>query len=82
LLVGAGGLALLGVGAAFGIMAGSTNADALTSCNTQVEPTRCDQRGLDLTDDARTEALLSTIFVIAGGAALVSGGVLFVTAPV
>lgn len=82
LLVGAGGLALLGVGATFGIMAGSTNADALTSCNTQVEPTRCDQRGLDLTDDARTEALLSTIFVIAGGAALVSGGVLFVTAPV
>ena len=82
LLVGAGGLALLGVGAAFGIIAGSTNADALASCNTQVEPTRCDQRGLDLTDDARTQALLSTIFVVAGGAAVVAGGVLWITAPV
>jgi hypothetical protein len=82
LLVAGGGLAFLGVGTAFGIMAGSTNAEALDNCNTQVEPTRCTQRGLDLTDDARTQAFLSTIFVIAGGAAVVGGTVLFVTAPV
>jgi hypothetical protein len=81
-LVGAGGLALIGAGAVFGMIAGSTNADALANCNTQVEPTRCNQQGLDLTEDARTQALLSTIFLIAGGAAVVAGGVLWLTAPV
>lgn len=81
-LVLGGGIALIGVGAVFGVMAGATNADALASCNTQIEPTRCSQRGLDLTDDARTQALLSTIFLVAGGAAVVSGAVLWLTAPV
>jgi hypothetical protein len=81
-LVGGGGLALLGVGAVFGVIAGSTNADALANCNTQVEPTRCNQQGLDLTDEARTQALLSTIFLVAGGAAVVAGGVIYLTAPV
>lgn len=81
-IAGAAGLALLGTGTAFGVMAGSTNAEALESCNTRVEPTRCTQRGLDLTDEARTQALLSTIFVVTGAAAIVAGGVLWFTAPV
>lgn len=81
-LVAGGGVALLGAGAVFGVMAGATNADALSSCNTQVEPTRCSQRGLDLTDEARTQALVSTILLIAGGAAVVTGAVLWLTAPV
>jgi hypothetical protein len=81
-LVTGGGVALLGAGAVFGFIAGSTNADALSNCNTQVEPTRCNTRGIELTDDARTQALLSTIFFIAGGAAIVGGGVLWLTAPV
>jgi hypothetical protein len=80
-LVGASGLALVGVGTVFGVMAGSTNAEALDNCNTQVEPTRCNQRGIDLTDEARTQALLSTIFLIAGGTAVAFGSVLFLTAP-
>jgi hypothetical protein len=81
-VVAGAGAALLAAGAVFGVMAGSTNADALSNCNTRVEPTRCNERGLELTDHARTQALLSTVFMIAGGAALVGGGVLWLTAPV
>lgn len=82
ILVAGGGVALIGAGAVFGVMAGSTNADALSNCNTQVAPTRCNEKGIELTDDARTQALLSTIFLIAGGAAIASGAVLWLTAPV
>lgn len=81
-LVAGGGLAMLGAGTVFGTMAGSTNADALSQCNTQVEPARCTQRGLDLTDEARTQALLATIFLVTGGAAVATGAVLWLTAPV
>ncbi len=80
LVVAGVGLASLVTGGVFGLMASSTNDDALSHC-TKSDVTRCDSRGLALTDDAKSQALLSTIFVAAGGAALVGGGVLFFTAP-
>lgn len=81
------GLALAGVGvvglalgAFFGVKAMGTNDDALAQCPRRA-PTQCTDKGLSLTEDARTQALVSTVLVIAGGAALVGGAVLFFTAP-
>jgi hypothetical protein len=81
LLVAGVGLAGAVVGAVFGAKASSTNDQALQSCPVKTAPVRCDARGLALTDDAQSQAMLSTVFVIVGAAALVGGGVLFFTAP-
>jgi hypothetical protein len=76
--VGAVGLAGVGVGAFFGIRASEKWKDAKTHCNTSYE---CDQTGVDLTDQARSSGNIATLGFIAGGALLVAGVVLFITAP-
>ncbi|MEO8878026.1 MAG: hypothetical protein ABI461_20710, partial [Polyangiaceae bacterium] len=73
--IGIGGLAAGGI---FGIIAKSQNDAAV---NNHCTNDRCDQRGLDLTSDARTSAAISTVAIAGGGVALISGVVLFVTAP-
>jgi hypothetical protein len=79
LIVAAGGLAALGVGGVFGVLAKSSDDDAEAHCK-RVDVRRCDPTGLAMIDDAKSQALVSTILVSAGGAALVGGAVLFFTA--
>jgi tetratricopeptide (TPR) repeat protein len=78
LVVGAVGLAGVALGSYFGLAAKSKNDDALQNCRTS---TLCSSTGLSLTDDAKNDATISTIAFAAGGVALVTGVVLFLTAP-
>jgi hypothetical protein len=80
LIVAGGGLAIAGVGGVFGLLAKSADDDARTHCR-DADVTRCDARGLELTDDAKSKALVSTVLVLVGAGALVGGGVLWLTAP-
>lgn len=71
------GVAGLGVGGYFGLKTSSTWKEAQTYC-TGLE---CDQAGVDLAAEAKSTGNIATIGVIAGGALLVGGVVLFFTAP-
>jgi hypothetical protein len=77
-IAGGAGVISVGVGAFFGVKAGSTNDDALTHCNAVRQ---CDARGLDLRDTATSQAGVSTGFFVAGVALLAAGAVLYFTAP-
>lgn len=76
--VGAVGLAGIGIGSFFGIRASDKWKDAKARCNASYE---CDATGVDLADQARSSGTIATLGFIAGGALLVAGVVLFVTAP-
>lgn len=76
-VVGAVGLAGLGVGAGFGINSLSKREDAKDHCNGDL----CDATGVGLRDDAIKSGNISTIATIAGGAAVIGGIVLLATAP-
>ncbi|WP_394843435.1 hypothetical protein LZC95_41105 [Pendulispora brunnea] len=78
IVAGAVGIVGIGVGSAFGLMSNSKKNDSEPHCNAE---NRCDETGLGLRDDALKYGTISTIAFIAGGAALVGGVVLFVTAP-
>jgi hypothetical protein len=78
LVLAAGGIVALGAGAFFGLKAKSTHDDALSHCNAARQ---CDQSGVGLGDDASSQATVSTIAFIAGGALLIGGAVLFLSAP-
>jgi tetratricopeptide (TPR) repeat protein len=74
----AAGVLGLGLGTYFGLRAISKNDDAAQYCRTE---TLCDQRGLELDQEAHTAASVSTVAFVAGGALLTAGAVLFFTAP-
>ncbi len=79
LVVGAIGVVGLGVGTVFGLRAISKNDEAKEVCP---RGNVCDEeRGVDLTDDAKSAALVSNIGIGVGAAALVGGVVLYLTAP-
>jgi hypothetical protein len=77
------GGAVLAGGAVFGVIAKSRNDDAKDICGGDIDA--CDPARLadaqDKVDGARKAGNLSTVGFIAGGAAVVTGIVLFVTAP-
>ncbi len=75
-LAGAG-LVGLGVGTYFGLRAHSKNSDS--NADGHCDATGCDPVGFDLRSDARSAATVSTIGLLAGGAALAAGVVLVVT---
>jgi hypothetical protein len=76
--VGVGGAALV-AGGVFGYLAKSKNDDAHADGHcTDVD---CDARGQTLIGQAKDAALVSTIFVAAGGALTAAGVVLVVTTP-
>jgi hypothetical protein len=79
LVVGGAGVAALGVGAAFGLVAISKNNDAASHC--PASPRCNDPQGVTLTNDAKSAAAGSTVAFAAGGALLAGGVVLFLTAP-
>jgi hypothetical protein len=76
-VVGAVGLAGLGVGAGFGIDSLSKRESSKDHCNGDL----CDPTGVKLREDAITSGNVSTISTIAGGAALIGGIILLATAP-
>src|SRR5262249_23080802 len=72
-----GGAGLL-VGTITGVLAINKEKDSRDACSTQI----CgDPAGIQANDDARSLARVSTIAFVAGGAAVVAGGVLWLTAP-
>jgi tetratricopeptide (TPR) repeat protein len=78
-IVGGVGIVGIGVGSYFGLRAMSKNEDSEAFCN---EDNVCDDpQALELTEEAKDAALISTIGFAAGGAALAAGIVLFVAAP-
>jgi hypothetical protein len=79
-VVGSVGLVGIGAGAFFGLRTGSQNDDSRTHCRPE-NRNLCDAEGVSLRDDAKTSAMFSNIGFIAGGALLVGGAVLFLTAP-
>ncbi|HWU90052.1 MAG TPA: hypothetical protein VN253_22470, partial [Kofleriaceae bacterium] len=78
--LGVGGLVAGGV---FGAKARSINADAKALCGGDIarcDPARTNEAQAKV-DDARSAANLSTVGFVAGGALVVTGVILYVTAP-
>lgn len=81
--VAAGGVVIAGVGLVFGLKASGKFDDAKALCGADLE---CDSdpdyaEGKQLISDARSQATLSTVLVAVGGAAVVTGVVVWLTAP-
>ncbi len=76
-VVGGVGLVGIGVGAAFGLMAKSTYDKSASHCNGD----HCDTTGHDDRQSAFGKATVSTVAFGVGGAALIGGVVLWLTAP-
>jgi hypothetical protein len=76
----AAGVGVVGVvvGTIFGLQASSSWSDAKDHCNSY--PYDCGEEGKALEDDARSQATLSTIGFIVGGAGLAAGATLWFTA--
>ena len=76
----AGGLGIVGVavGAVFGLQAGSKWDDAKSKCEDY--PYDCGPDGVELADEAKSSATISTIGFIAGGVLLAGGAALYFTA--
>ncbi|HEY3235398.1 MAG TPA: hypothetical protein VGJ84_11845, partial [Polyangiaceae bacterium] len=78
LALGAGGVVGVGVGSVFGLIAINKNKKSLDHCTTD---TLCSQQGVDLRNQAKSAATVSTIAFAAGGAMLGAGLILYLTAP-
>lgn len=76
-ITGVGGLI---VGSVFGLEAKSKNDQALEPQNCRTS-TLCNQTGLDLTNDAKSAATVSTVSFVAGGVLVATGAVVWLTAP-
>jgi hypothetical protein len=79
LIVGGVGVVVAGVGAFFGVEALSKNSDSNSQGN--CSGNLCNSTGYSLRHDAITDGTLSTVLVGVGAAAIVGGGVLWLTAP-
>jgi hypothetical protein len=80
LVVGGIGVAGVIVGGVFGALTLSKTGDSKAYCSTG-SPIQCDPAGLQLRSDAKGLAKVSDIGLAVGGAAMVAGIILFVTAP-
>jgi hypothetical protein len=78
--VGAAGLAGVVVGSVFGVMTLSKVSAGKGHCSTAETPL-CDPDGVKLYGDAKTTANVSNVAMAVGGAAVIGGVVLFLTAP-
>lgn len=78
LAVGGLGIVGLGVGGVLGVSANSSFDDSAAFCN---DGGYCTPRGSSLRDSAQSKALASTVVTGVGAAALITGIVLWVTAP-
>ncbi len=79
LIIGGVGIVGVAIGSVFGLNAISTNKDAEEFCP---RGNKCDdQKGIDLTDDANSAATVSNVAFGVGGVALITGAILFFSAP-
>jgi hypothetical protein len=78
LIVGGVGVVGVAVGAVFGLQASSSWDDARASCDDY--PYECGSGGVAKAEDASSQATISTIALIAGGACLAGAAVLWFTA--
>ena len=76
-VIGGAGLVGIGVGTFFGFRSMSRHDDAMSFCKGDV----CTTHGTDLRAQAISAGNVATIGLIAGGAAVVGGAVLYLTAP-
>jgi hypothetical protein len=76
---GAVGVVGLGVGGVFGLSAKTSYNDSLAFC--PKNKNLCTQPGVDARDDARSKGNIASVAVIAGGALVATGAVLWFTAP-
>lgn len=82
LITAGAGVALVGAGAVFGVMARGDNDAAKDECGGSVADCRGDLAAArDLVSSARTKALVSTIGMSVGAAAVAGGVILYLTAP-
>jgi hypothetical protein len=80
--VGGAGIAAVGVGLVFGVKANSTYKDATALCGSDLVCSPANySRGNQLTHDAHSTAMASTVLVVVGGAAIAAGAVVLLTAP-
>ena len=76
-VAGLGGVGII-VGSVFGVLAKGSNDDSLAACRTEEF---CTSEGVALRDDAKSQALVSTVTFIVGGALVAGGLTLFFLAP-
>ena len=79
LVFGGVGVVGIGLGTFFGLQASSKWSDAKGKCSDY--PYGCGAEGQDLQSSARSQATISTVMFVAGGALLATGAVLYFTAP-
>lgn len=80
IVVGATGLAGIVAGSVLGVVARDRNDESKDFCRRD-DQALCTQHGVNLRNDAKTAATISTIGFAVGGAALAAGIVLYLTAP-
>ena len=76
--IGGAGVVAVVTGLVFGSLARSDLNKSESHCGSD---NLCDQTGVDLVADAKSSANISTALVSLGGAALIGGGILWLTAP-
>jgi hypothetical protein len=76
-IVGGAGVASLGAGAIFALMAMSANSKSNETCVDNL----CDRAGKESRDDALAAGNVATAFFILGGVAVAAGGVMILTSP-
>jgi len=79
IVIGGVGVVGVGIGVAFGVVAQSKNNEALEPENCPTE-TECHRSGIELTEDAKSAATVSTVTFVVGTAAIGAGVLLFLTA--
>jgi len=79
-VIGAAGVVALGAGGFLGYRAYSLNKKSKSECRDD-DPNACTMAGVDQREDAKSAAVLSTIVTASGGALVVGGLTLVLTAP-
>jgi hypothetical protein len=70
-----------GIGVVFALRSKSKDDESTSHCGIGGDPNACDDLGLQLNDEAKQAATISTVSFVAGAAFLAGGAVLYLTAP-
>lgn len=79
-IIGAAGIAGLGLGTVFAVIAKNKYNDSLPNCRPD-DPNTCNSTGVSTRNDARDAGNVASIALGVGAAALVGGAVIWLTAP-
>lgn len=70
-----------GIGIVFAVRSKQKDEESTSHCGIGGDPNACDDLGLELNDEAKQAATVSTVSFVAGAAFLAGGVVLYLTAP-